>query len=178
MLWWREALEGIAKDQIKKHPILVALARHIKSGVLDPDLLVLMVENRFKEFYEPAKTFDIFIQQRRAFLQPFYGNTNLALGAGEVLENFEAFVAFDIIGCLQNLNFYTAKEIIPFEGKVETAALEKLLKINSKNLTRYFRGLRALAVWHYKRLARVNFAPELIKTVHQHPGKVLALWRA
>lgn len=178
MLWWREALEGIEKDQVRKHPILLGLLPHIKAGELDLDLLIVMVENRFREFFEPAKDFKNFIETRRLFLQPYYMNTYLALREQDVPENFEAFLAFDVIGCLQNLAFYKAREIIPFKGHVDPAAVETLLKINPKNLTRYFRGLRALARWHYKRLARVKFSPEQIKTGPGHPGKVLALWRS
>lgn len=178
LMWWREALEGIEKDQIRKHPVMLGLEPHIRAGALDTDLLVVMVEHRFKEFFEPARNFDDFIEARRLFLQPYYMNTYLALRDEDTAENFAAFVAFDVIGCLQNLDFYRTKEIIPFKGQVDRGAVEALLESEPKTLSPYFRGLRALALWHYKRLVRVNFAPGQLKTAHQHPGKVLALWRS
>lgn len=178
LIWWREALEGLSKDQLRKHPIILALAPHIKYGELDLDLLIVMVETRFREFFEPAKDFPDFIEQRRSFLQPFYMNTYLAFREDDTPENFAAFLAFDIIGCLQNLDFYRQKEIIPFREKIESAALENLLKIGPKTLSPYFRGLRALALWHHKRLLKIEFKPANIKFPTQHPGKIFALWRS
>ena len=178
LLWWREALEGIAKDQIRKHPVLLGLLPHIKADELDLDLLMVMVENRFREFFEPAKDFKDFIETRRLFLQPYYMNTHLALREDDSPENFTAFLVFDVIGCLQNFNFYKTKEIIPFKGKVDRAALEGLLEIERQNLTPYFRGLRGLAVWQLKRLLKTNFEPDPKKSSPGHPGKFFALWRS
>ncbi len=137
-----------------------------------------MVENRFSEFFEPAKSFTAFIEARNKFLQPYYMNTYLALREDDIPDNFAAFLGFDIIGCLQNLDFYKTKELIPFKGKVDPAAIEALLNIGRKTSSPYFRGLRALALWHYKRLARVDFTPEKINPGHHHPGKILSLWRS
>ncbi len=178
LMWWREAIKGVTRDQTRKHPIMMALAPHIRLGELDEGALDVMVQNRFSEFFEPAKNFQAFVEGRRNFLQPFYANTCLALGREENLDAFNVFLAFDVLGCLQHQAYYKALGITPFDGDPDQPLIKEILQVDAKTLCLYFQGLRALAIWHFKRLEKVSFNMETAKAPKHHPGKIIALWGA
>lgn len=173
-LWWREAIEAVEKGEVRKHPVVEALGPAIRGGEADPKALTQMVEARFGEFSQTAKDFETFIDARRTFLAPFFAATLKTLGKDEREGELDAFLAFDVLGCLRNLAFYRQKGIHPFQGRVNGETIARLLEPKPKNP--YFKGLRALGEWHFKRQEKAGFEPKPERDPETHPTKILKLW--
>ncbi|MEM6683829.1 MAG: squalene/phytoene synthase family protein [Pseudomonadota bacterium] len=54
LTWWREAIEGLCDGQVRKHPIVEALAAPVASKLVSADALMDMVEARIADLYEDA----------------------------------------------------------------------------------------------------------------------------
>lgn len=175
LLWWKEAIEDLAKDKVRKHPLVQDLQKAINLGELDPDMLVVMAEGRYQEFQEPAQTFDDFIEARRSFLQAHYMNTILALRMDEIEADQSAFLGFDLLGCLAARHFYQGQGIVLFHGAPDWDKIQKPLR--AKTSHSYFQALQALSDWYLKHLKKSESRGRSFEVSAQHPGKILSLWR-